>query len=53
MILRNNVLQHVSIEEDQCIQRLVLTGRRQSFLQNEVVEERFDVDGVQMQGRDP
>ena len=46
----DNVLQHLAVEEDQGAQRLVLCRGRETLADDQVVEERFDVGGAELDG---
>jgi len=53
VVARDSVRQHVPVEEHQRVQRLVLRGRREAALADEVVEKRFDVRRAQLLRRHP
>jgi len=53
VVLRDNVLEHALVEEDQGTQRLVLRGCGEAPSHDQVVEESFDVRGAELGRRLP
>jgi hypothetical protein len=48
MVLRHSIRQDVGVKKDQRIERLVLTRRAESALDDQVIEKRLDVRGSQV-----
>ena len=48
VVRRQLVAEHLAVEEDQRVDRLVLAGRAEPAVEDEVVEERLHVRGVEV-----